>query len=86
LFWDNGPVGSYANWGSGEPKDNYGPGSEQNLGILFGSFTWNDEGNLGYISGYIAEAPVPLPSTIILLTTGLMGLIGLRKRYQKGWN
>lgn len=46
----------FVNWGGGEPNDNYGAGSEQHLGIgLFGNDTWNDEGSLGNIDGYVIE-------------------------------
>jgi hypothetical protein len=47
----------YASWAGGEPNDNYGPASEQYLGIgLFGlGGGWNDEGNLDLIGGYAVE-------------------------------
>ena len=86
LFWDDGPVGAYANWSPGEPNDYYGGGSEQYL-ATWGQrqWRWNDEDNHpAYISGYIAEAPVPIPPAILLLSSGLIGLIGLRNKFKRG--
>ena len=46
----------YTNWQDGEPNDNYGPGSEQHVGVnLGGNFGWNDEFSLGNIGGYVVE-------------------------------
>lgn len=44
----------YAFWNGGEPNDAYGPGSEQFLGLNHGP-GFNDEGNLGLITGYVIE-------------------------------
>jgi len=54
---------TYANWNLGEPNDFYGPGSEQYLGLnLGGTGGFNDEGNLGLITGYVIEYD---PNTIV---------------------
>ena len=85
MFWNNGSTGMYANWDSGEPNDYYSTGSEQYLAMWANGWTWNDESALTNITGYIAEsAPVPEPSTILLMGAGLIGLVGYnRKRFSK---
>lgn len=50
---------------------------------------WNDEGNLGNIFGYVLESfdgytPIPIPGSVILLASGVLGLMGLR-RTRKGF-
>ena len=74
---------SYANWEPGEPNEYYGGNPEENhIGFgLYGTDTWNDEGALGNMAGYIVEfeaTAVPEPSAFTCL--GLIGLIGLARR------
>ena len=82
----NGNPAGYANWLTGEPNDNFGPGSEQFLAInLLGQWGWNDEGNVDLIAGFVVEyddfdemAPIPAPATLLLVLMGLGGLARLR--------
>jgi hypothetical protein len=86
--WVNGegPI-TTAFWEPGEPNDVGGAGSEQHLGLgLFGSSSWNDEGNLGNIHGYVVEkgpsrCAVPEGGASLgLLGLTLGGLFGLRRQ------
>jgi len=77
----------YTNWNDAEPNDNYGPGSEQHLGIgLFGDSTWNDEGALGNIYGYVVEIGdlrhcVPDGGSLGLVSLlGMAGMIAARRK------
>jgi len=78
----NDDPSGYANWTSNEPNDNYGPGSEQYLGIYWSGNRWNDEGALGNISGYVVEynRTPDAGSTLSLLGLGMIGLAALRRR------
>ena len=74
---------AYTNWDTSEPNNNLccslgGPAGEDRIQILGWSNnsspgTWNDlaqAGTLWHMSGYIVEAPVPLPAAAWLLLSG----------------
>jgi len=87
--WVTKEAWAYQSWINGEANDYYDAqwnvsNSEQFLSVrsAFG-WGWNDEGNLGNISGYLAEtAPVPEPGTILLVGFGLLGIAAVgRKKF-----
>ncbi len=89
--WVTGETWDYTNWSnlyssdpSGlQPDDYYGLASEQHLAIWSHDYRWNDEGNPGFVSGYVAEtaSSVPEPTTLAIWgTLGALGLIAARRR------
>jgi hypothetical protein len=86
--WVNGEGAfGYSNWLGGEPNDNYGPGSEQYLGLgLNGAFGWNDEGALSLIYGYVVEyerAGVPEGAAGLAGILAIVGLFAAHRRTKK---
>jgi hypothetical protein len=85
--WVTGEAWSYTDWFSGEPNDGSNGGMESYLGVRSNDgWSWNDEGNTGYIYGFIAErtASIPEPATFSLLLLGMLSLFGLNlKRKRK---
>lgn len=81
--WVTAEAWSYTNWAGGEPNNN---GSGEGYLYLDERFTWkwNDYVNADAFyspKGYIVEyAPVPEPSTLILLCAGLGGFALWRRR------
>ena len=80
--WVTGETWSYTNWNGGEPNGV----NEDALTFTLGG-KWNDAPtwyNLYTNGGYVVEfEPVPEPTTMLLLGTGLLVLAGARRRMKK---
>jgi hypothetical protein len=91
--WVTNEPWQFTNWAKGEANDYYGPDSEQHLAIWsrYGkrAWKWNDEGNLGNISGFIVERSIgthdppavvtPIPAAAWLLGSGLAAMVAFRR-------
>lgn len=74
----NEPV-SFTNWDGGEPNNN---GGNEHYGEMYANGKWNDlMGESSPVYGIIERnsSPVPLPSAVLLLGSGLLGLAGWRR-------
>ena len=79
--WVTGEEWSYTNWGTHEPN---GGTTENYLNITTNDASWNDylDYNEGYSVSYIVEYPVPIPAAVYLLGSGLIALIGFRRKFK----
>jgi hypothetical protein len=88
--WVTGEVWSWTNWDNWEPNN---IGVETRLNFFSNDASasnqiresyWNNVGPTSEMKGYIVEFdrnPVPIPGAVWLLGSGLIGLIGLRRRF-----
>jgi len=81
--WVTSAAWNYTNWHGGDPNDWFGPASEQYVAMWSDTGFWNDQSDVRGITGYIAESPVPVPPSILLLAPGLLGIGVIRRRFTK---
>ena len=91
FVWDSGQPVTYTNWNGGEPNGGTGENWVEliiNSPLPSQNGFWNDNGfgalNWGVIESTNPIQAVPLPPTILLFGTGLVGLIVTnRRRFKK---
>lgn len=88
--WTSGEPITYTNWEPGEPNDYWQPGGEDYAAMNWATDTgsWNDFGpdshDIGTVQGGIAEiASVPIPAAVWFLGSGLIGIVGIRRKIKK---
>jgi hypothetical protein len=85
--WISGETSSYVNWAAGEPSNGYNDEDYAQMN-RYGDGKWNDIPNAVYLMLGIIESniekpvsPLPLPGTLLLISTGL-GCLAIY-RYKK---
>jgi hypothetical protein len=85
--WTTGETWSFTNWDTGEPSNFYqgdvgGPpaGSPEDALHSRPGGKWNDLPHDAFLPGYLVEYAIPEPSTLLVLSTGAITLLGFRKK------
>ena len=87
--WITGEPWSFSNWDPAEPNNLYSGGGigttigtdEEVLHFYHGNGQWNDvPQSIGWYGLIVEYEPIPIPGAVWLLGSGLMGLVGVRRR------
>ena len=83
--WITGEIWDYTNWSPGNPNDHYGSGQDYLKFYSIYPGQWDDDGLPAFPNrkyDFICEwNPVPIPGTLCLLCSGLLGFAGIRKKF-----
>jgi len=84
-IWISGESVTYTNWATGEPNE-YSGGTTADWARIDLNALWSDarNGAAGFNYKGIIELPyVPIPSAVWFLGSGLIGIVGIRRKFKK---